>query len=350
MDCHVEKGNAWAWEAYKKWYGEAPEGHFSDLLAAGLTAPNGSQLLKKLAQDTLQPDIARASAIHGMRENALSEAEIQGVLAFLKDDAALVRGATLDFFGEQQNSSYTNHFWPLLKDAKRAVRVKAYFALAGQQSVPKGYEAIYKKVGEEFAHYLKATSDFVGGRVKQANYYLKNGELTKAIASYESAQKLDALDNNVRMTLGNLYYRNKQYDKAERAFRTIIEQEPEFGATYFTYALLLAEQERFNEAAQQLESSIAKAPDNQRAYYNLCLIYDRIGEKELAYTTALKGLEKQEGDVDLMYTLAFLYHKNGDSKLARPWVVKLIRLQPENQQFRAFLNEIDYGKQGNSGL
>ena len=105
---------------------------------------------------------------------------------------------------------YNNYFLPLLNDAKRTVRVKAFFALAGmpENQIPEDYKINYGKVKKEFNTYIKSNLDFVGGQIKRANYYLKQGNLPKAIQGYEQAIKIDNLNNQDRLDLANLYYRN----------------------------------------------------------------------------------------------------------------------------------------------
>lgn len=340
--CHTNKDNQWAWDAFLKLYGAPEADHFSDLLLPGLQGDSDAYHdLLTLVKDTVYPDIARASAVRGML-NYLDANVINDMLGFLYDDSALVKGATLDAFGELNSEAYVNHFLPLLNDKHRSVRVKAFFALASldYNAIPEAYQLAYKKVEKEFNTYLNITSDFVGGRIKKANFNLKKGNIAAAIKGYESALEIDNTNNMVRTNLANLYYNNKAYDKAEVAFKKIISQEPEFWQTYYSYALLLAELNRLNEAIAQIKLAIQYMPDNTRLYYNLSLLYEKNNNLKQAQAAAKKGLSKAPENQDLRYVLAYLYAKDNKIQQAKTIVKQLIKQYPNNENYKRFYNQL----------
>lgn len=340
--CHTDKSNEWALENFIKLYGEPKQNHFSDLLAPGLRGDeHGLEDLIKLASDNSYPEIARASAVRGI-SNYMNPNSIDDMLKFLKDDSPLVKAATLDVLGTMQTNDYINYFLPLLKDPKRSVRVKAFFAIGtlNENQVPKEYAEVYKKVKKEFEINLNVTSDFVGGRIRKADYELKKGNLVGAIKGYESALEIDNINNLVRTNLANLYYRNSQFEKAEAAFKTIIKQEPTYGETYYSYALLLAELNRTDDAIKQLLLAVKHMPNNTRSYYNLSLLYDKINDFKNAEAIAVKGLKIAPQNESLLYILAYLYSKNNQNEKAKNITKRLIELYPNNPDYRNLLNQI----------
>ncbi|MEC3907626.1 tetratricopeptide repeat protein [Tamlana sp. 2201CG12-4] len=340
--CHEDKDDAWASEQFEKLYGKPKNKHFSELLAPGMAGTeNGLDALLELAHDTIYPEIARASAVKNM-SNYITPANINTLISFLDDDSPLVRGATLDVLGGTESKDYLNYYMPLLKDKKRTVRIKAFFALASldEIQIPEAYKEAYKKVEKEFNTSLIATSDFVGGRIKEANYHLKKGNLAAAIAGYESALEIDNINNMARTNLANLYYRNGDFKKAEDAFKTIIEQEPEFGQTYYSYALLLGEQNRHEEAITQMELAIKYVPDNIRFYYNLSLLYDKANNFKKAEETAIKGLKIAPQNDNLLYVLAYIYSKTNQLQKAINISENLVNLYPNNQSYVNFYNQL----------
>ena len=343
IQCHTDKTNAWALENFKKTHGEPKQNHFSDLLAPGLTgSENGFHSLLTLANDTAYPDIARASAVKGMT-NYFDANTLNEMLKFLKDESPLVKAATLDALGNINTNDYVNYFLPLLKDEKRAVRVKAFFAMGAMEenAIPKEYKEVYKKVKTEFETSLNITSDFVGGRIKKADYNLKKGNLTEAIKGYESALKIDNINNIVRTNLANLYYRNGDFKNAEKAFKTIIEQEPTYGETYYSYGLLLAELNRTEDAIKQMILAIKYMPENIRPYYNLSLMYDKMNDFKKAEEIVVKGLKKAPQNESLLYNLAYLYSKNNQVAKAKNIAIRLVELFPNNTNYRTFLNQLN---------
>jgi tetratricopeptide (TPR) repeat protein len=340
--CHKDKDDTWAWENFQKQHGEPDSKHFSDLLAPGITyAENGLESLLELAQDTIYPEIARASAVKNLT-NYLDPSIINKMISFLDDDSPLVRGAAIDVLGNMESNEHLNYYLPLLNDEKRTIRVRAFFAIASldEIQIPVEYKDVYKKVKKEFEVSLNMSSDFVGGRVKKANYYLKKGNLEAAIKGYESALAIDNINNIARTNLANLYYRNGDFDKAEKAFKTIIEQEPDFGQTYYSYALLLAEKNRYPEAIEQMKLAINLMPENVRTYYNISLLYDKVNDLKNAEKYVVLGLKKAPQNESLLYMLAYVYSKDNQFQKALNISKTLVELYPNNSNYMTFYNQL----------
>jgi tetratricopeptide (TPR) repeat protein len=340
--CHQDKDNQWAWDNYQKLYGKVKDKHFSDLLAPGIVGEsNALEGLIELANDTIYPEIARASAIKIM-SNYINATSIDNMIRFLDDDSPLVRAASLDVLSEINPQDYLSYALPFLEDEKRSVRVKAFFALSSldEMQIPEIYKAAYDKVKKEFSTHLEVTADFVGGRVKKADYALRKGDLKEAIKGYESALEIDNLNNMVRTNLANLYYQDGNFDKAEESFKTIISQEPEFGQTYYSYALLLAEVERYKEAVIQMKKAINYMPDNTRLYYNISLMYDKLNDLKSAEMYVQKGLKKEATNESLLYMLAYIYSKDNRTDKAILVVEQLINYYPNNNNYINFLRQL----------
>lgn len=343
IQCHEDKDNEWAWDNFKKQYGEPDYKHFSDLLAPGLLGgENGLNDLLELANDSVYPDIARASAVKGLRDYFDANA-VDNLISFLDDDSALVRGATLDVISSMDSNDYVNYLLPMLKDEKRAVRVKAFFTLGylDEIQIPEDYKAVYKKVKKEFETQLNMTSDFVGGRIKKGDYYLKKGDLKAGIKSYESALEIDDINNIVRTNLANLYYRDGDFVKTEAAYKKVIELEPGYAPTYYSYGLLLAELNRVDEAIEQLNLAIKYGPENIRFYYNLSLLYDKINDLKQAETTVAKGLKLEPNNESLLYVLAYIYNKGHQNNKAINIAARLVQLYPNNARYADFYNQLN---------
>ena len=342
IQCHEDKDDEWAWQAFKERHGTPDYQHFSELLAPGLSGnPDGKESLITLMNDTLQPEIAWGSAVRGFQYYMNSD-DIANLMTYLNDSSPMVRAATLDVLGEIDNTDYATFLMPLLKDEKRSVRVKAFYALGAlnEHQIPDSYKDAFERTKMEFFTYLKATSEFAGGKAKEANYHLKKGNLSLAIKNYEDALEIDNLNNIVRTSLANLYYRNRQLNEAETTFKTIIEQEPEYGPTYYSLALLLAETGRNQEAIQQLEKAIVYMPENLRIYYNLSLLYDSINEPEKAKKIILIGLKIAPTNEELLYTLAYFYSKYGEIERAKEIGAQLVQMHPNNTNYVAFLQQL----------
>lgn len=343
VQCHADKTNEWAWEGFKKLYGEPDSIHFSDYLAPGIVGePNAHEELFDLAQNKKQPDIARASAVMALQNYNLQE-RIEEFMAFLNDKSPLVRGATVDVLSQSNANDFLPYLLPLLKDNKRTVRVKAFFALGDvpEANIPENYKEAYKNVAKEFESYLKINADFSGGQAKKATYYQKKGDLPKAKLAYEQALEIDPNNNIVRSNLANIYYNLGETEKAEKAFREVINQEPEFGLTYYSLGLLLAELNRTDDAIAEMEKAYNLLPDNVRIIYNLSLMYGKLNKIDAAEKTMLKGLKIHPNNEDLLYALAFQYVNEKQEQKAIKIINRLIQINPNNANYQNLLKSIN---------
>ena len=340
--CHKDKDDVWAAASFTKLFGKVDSTHFSEKLAPGITRhPNGHIGLIDLINDSHQPEIVRASATKALA-NYNTQNFIEQYIKLLQDKSALVRGASVDVLSMINTNDYASYFLPLLNDEKRTIRVKAFFGLAGlsESEVPKKYQKSYQKVKKEFLNQIKNNSDFLGTHVKKGDYYLKQGNLLKAIESYEKALKIDDINNQVRINLATLYYNAKKYEKAEEAFQKVIQQEPNYGPAYFSLALLYAELNKTEEAIEQLKKASKKMPENLRVYYNLGLLYEKKGDFKNAEKVFITGLKLDTNNQELLYGLAFIYAKSNQKEKAKNILQRLIELYPSNQQYRNFINQL----------
>ncbi|MGY5355305.1 tetratricopeptide repeat protein [Wenyingzhuangia sp. IMCC45467] len=339
--CHKDKDDQWAYDNFVKLYGEPKKNHFSDKLAPGIKGEvGGRDSLMILAHDTIYPNIARASAVSNLR-NYGGQINVSEVLKFLKDDSPIVKAATVDLLADLNLG--TEHYravLPLLKDAKRSVRVKSFFTLSSvpYSKIPEEYKDFYNKVKIEFANYLKATGEFSGGRMKRAQYYLNKGKTENAIHTLEDALKLDPINNIVRTTLANLYYQVKDYKKSEEAYKTILKQEPGYGLTNYNYGLLLNELGRPKEAIIQLEQGLKFMPENDRIAYNLSLLYYKNKQTKKAITVLDTQLKRSENNADLIYLMAYIHNETNQKVKAKKYAKQLLDLAPNNQQYQNFYN------------
>ena len=341
--CHEDKDDEWAWSEFKKQYGEVDSIHFSEKLAPGiLKEPNAHIGLVELISDKTQPEMARASAVRAL-SNYNEENLIDQYLALLNDESPLVRGTTIDVLSEVNTTDYASYFLPLLEDPKRSIRVKAFYGLGGltEFQIPEKYKDSYQKVKKEFFDNLKTNSDFVGGRIKKAIYYIKKGYIQKGIEGYESALKIDNINNQARLDLANLYYTNNDLIRAEETFKIIIDQEPEYGPVYYSLGLLYAELNRTDDAISQMQKAINYMPNNTRTYYNLSLLYSKNEDNKNAEKTLLKGLKIDGNNESLLYALAFHYFNTNQTNKARNILLKLINLFPDNRQYSNFLRQLE---------
>lgn len=90
----------------------------------------------------------------------------------------------------------------------------------------------------------------------------------------------------LRYTLGNAYYKEKQYDKAIEHLREAVVLKPAYSTAWKVLGRVLADNEQYKEALQAYDSGLAAAHDNG----------DKQVEKEI--TVFRKRVVKQLDSID----------------------------------------------------
>lgn len=116
------------------------------------------------------------------------------------------------------------------------------------------------------------------------------GQPRQGIRTLESARKRAPADQQLLFTLAATYERDDQADRAEQAFREIIQADPEHAAALNYLGYMLADRGRkLPEALTLIERAIAVAGENPAyldslgwAYYRLARFYEAVGPLERA--------------------------------------------------------------------
>jgi len=106
------------------------------------------------------------------------------------------------------------------------------------------------------------------------------------IDSFESMLSRGQDSDMLRYTLGNAYYKEKQYDNAEIHLRKAVELNPTYSTAWKVLGRVLADSEQYQEALQAYDAGLDAARENG----------DKQVEKEI--TVFRKRVVKQLDSVD----------------------------------------------------
>ena len=127
------------------------------------------------------------------------------------------------------------------------------------------------------------------------------GELHKALQMYERALKLDPEDPEIYLNLGNVAWKLRMLEGAEKFFRIYITMEPRSHHGYNNLGSVLRDQHRFDESIDVLRNAIYQFPENAELWNTLGTVameQSSVTEARLFYEEALR----------LEPTLARTYH------------------------------------------
>jgi predicted CXXCH cytochrome family protein len=340
--CHKEKSNTWAADAVKKWYGPMRAYHFSDDLLPGseLTDRSEKHLLKLLA-DTLQPEIARATAVHYLG-NILTQPSANALIGALKDKKPLVRYhalRVLDNFPPQvwQSFAYQN-----LTDNVRAVRIATadlYHRLPAE-TIPASARNAYAAADAENKKYLQYQTDFAVGNVMQGDYHLQGGDHLNAIIYYVRGLKKDSLMNYARLNLASSFNIEGNNAEALKTLKEALAIDPQNDRIYYNLGLLYYELGEIPSAIESFHKAVQLNSENTGLYYNYGLLLQQQGQSKKAEQILLKGYSLNPQAINVNYALAFLYANQNQPQKARLHAEVLRKLDPNNPEYQALFGSL----------
>lgn len=145
------------------------------------------------------------------------------------------------------------------------------------------------------------------------------GHLDQALEYGNTATTLDPL-GRANWTLGAAYHRLGELDKAEAAYRRLIELHPTLGGAHFRYALVLLSQHKPQAALEQMNRD---ATHYREAGIPLAL--DALGRRAEA-DSALAMAERDWGS-GMAYQISYVYAERGDAAGAVSWLERAYRQQ-----------------------
>jgi tetratricopeptide (TPR) repeat protein len=160
---------------------------------------------------------------------------------------------------------------------------QAYMKLKRPEDAKKVYKEAMRLFPQEDSLYLKL-----------GNLYYDESDYQKAEAEYLKAVRIAPSPENL-YPLGQVYLSTKRYKEAEEVFQRILRHEPgNYGALY-SLGKVYAEMGLFSEAIEKFKGAIEIKRDFAYVYYDLGAVYARIGEFDRAQEQIkiLEGLNKE---------------------------------------------------------
>jgi tetratricopeptide (TPR) repeat protein len=130
-----------------------------------------------------------------------------------------------------------------------------------------------------------------------ADAWLEVGNEKRAVATLEGAHARVPDDTQIAFSLASTYEQTKAFDKAEKAFREIIEADPDHAGALNYLGYMLADRGRkLPEALKLIERALVIEPDNAAyldslgwAYFKLKRYNDAVGPLERAAADATRS-------------------------------------------------------------
>lgn len=170
-----------------------------------------------------------------------------------------------------------------------------------------------------------------------------------------------------RVALGNAFFKDLEFDKAERAYKSAIKVNPDFMGTYRQLGRLYVQKSQWDDAIFNLNRALSKSnvidpiqllnwlayshyqkgdltqaekswlkaldiSENEQIRVNLALVYKEAQHLDLARKSLLKALEKNPEFLTAHFALGEIYYQNSKLAKAKKHFKKVIQLEPLSKQ------------------
>lgn len=342
VSCHTGKSDTWAASAIKERYGPSRAYHFSDDLLPGSLLNDKSEMhLLRLLADTLQPEIARATAVHYLG-SIQTQSTANGLIRALRDTKALVRYHALRSLENFAPEVWQSAAYHSLTDKVRAVRIAAadlYHRLP-PDALPAVAKSSYVAADAENRKFLQHQTDFSVGNIMLADYELQGGDQLNAIVHYVRGLKKDSLMNYARLNLAAAYNSVGKNPEALKALQDAAAIDPNNERIFYNLGLLYYEMNDISGAMKSFQESIRLGSTQTGVFYNYGLLLQQQGKIKEAERILRKGFAIDPQAININYALAFFYFNQQQPDKARGHAEVLKQIDPTNPDYQGLFRSL----------
>ena len=167
----------------------------------------------------------------------------------------------------------------------------------------------------------------------EVQIYQRDKKFKEAEKALVGSEKYFKNKESYFFMLGALYEREKDYDKAESAFKRVLELNPKHAAALNYLGYMWADRDvRLQEALELLKKAVDLEPNNGAYLDSLGWAYFRLNEMEQAENYLKKALDRVRKDPTIHEHLGDVYYRKGQYDEARhAWELSLSYNQDEEE-------------------
>ncbi len=342
--CHMDKDASWADKYVREWRSrdyQAPVLKRASLIDAARKR-DWSELPEMLDYvSSKDRDEIFVTSLIRMIPASGDPRIVPALYRAIKDPSPLVRAASADALQHVPTGESFKALLEATGDDYRLVRVRALASLISYKTFPveEADRARVEAALKEYLTSILARPDQWSSHYNLGNTYLNLGNPTQAIASYETALRLEPRAVLALVNESMAYAQLGEGLKAGESLQKALEIAPDNAAANFNMGLLKAEQKDMKGAEKYLKAALKADPQMAQAAYNLCVITakDRLNE---AVTWCRKAAELRPQEPRYAYTLAFYLHQRGERDEAIRTLKTLIEKYPGYKDAEMLLEEI----------
>lgn len=331
-DCHADKDAAWAAAAVERWFGPKRKGFqtWTETFAAARSGrPEAASLLLTLAANADAPSIVRATAFDSLAGLPGRDA-VAVARRGLADADPLVRLAALRALRPYP----AEPLWPLvgrlLADPVLAVRIEAASLLAAMppdRLSPDDRQQLSRAVAD-YVTAQRVNADRPEHRVNLGTLFLRQGRLAEAEAEFTAARALDPRFAPADVSLAQVYARQGRDADGERLLREALARMPGDGDLHHALGLNLVRQRRLADAMPELARASAIDPTNPHFAYVYAVALNSAGRTDEAIKALEASHARHPADRETLLALVTINRDAGRTDAALAWADRLVALDP----------------------
>lgn len=175
----------------------------------------------------------------------------------------------------------------------------AYFTGDMDNAVKYGKEALARS--QNLWHYMLV-----------ANAFYQKGMPDSAVVYYEEANRVFPEAEEVKYTLGNLYYESGYYEKAEEVFRYFDDKYSVGGNSAVSLVRSLIKLQKYDEAEHKLKLLIAAEPEDESFKGILAEMYRDSGQTEKAAVLYEELINSDPDNIAVIFSLAEFFRRESN--------------------------------------
>ena len=326
-DCHREQTAQWAADQLVKWYGHAPEGfqrYAEALYNSEHQVPGSLARLTGLAGDTLQPAIARATAVSRLGAYSTPSA-ISAAEAVVADRNPLLRSAAVTALENAEPAERVRLLAPRLSDSILAVRIDAARSLSALEAqLPEADKPAFTKALQEYIDVQMFNADRPESWTNLGTLYAGRGDGARAADAFGRALALDSAFVPAWVNLADYLRATGNDAGAEAALRNGIRKSPDNASLHYSLGLTLIRQRQVPAAMAELKAAVQLAPADARIGFVYGVALHDTGKPQDGIRQLQAVLKANPDDLQVLQALASYLKEAGD---AQGWMAYSARLQ-----------------------
>jgi tetratricopeptide (TPR) repeat protein len=232
---------------------------------------------------------------------------------------------------------------PLLGDAVRAVRIEAARALAGTDllALTPEQQTAFGKAAAELVAAEMVDADRPEAHLNLGLLDLRRRELPGAEAEYRTALRLDPGFVPALVNLADLDRARGMDDEGAELLKKAMAIEPDNADVRLALGLLLVRRRDYAGALELLRRAHELTPDNARYAYVYAVALNSTGATREALALLERAHQRHPADRNVLTTLVSIARDNGDFAAALGHARELLALDPGDAQLQALVSDLE---------